>query len=264
MPADSSNVLNIKSVHVTLDVLEAVAFADRDIGVTQLAHQLGLTKATVFRHLNTLLERGYVGKTADSRYRLGIKSHLLGRMASATIDLLAASEPVMRDLREKTGETVVLSVVEPKVLRVVTTLVGKSPFEIGVRTGSELPFHASAQGKAALAFNEPLTAIIQRRGLVALTKHTITSATQLHRELELIRRRGWASAPEEVVLGLNAVAAPIFDESGQCVAALAIVGSIQFIPKEPDARQTAAVVKSAARISQKLGYGSGRGAWATR
>jgi len=229
-----------------------------------LAHKLGLTKATIFRHLNTLLERGYVGKTADSRYRLGIKSHLLGRMASATIDLLAASEQVMRDLREKTGETVVLSVIEPKVLRVVTTLVGKSPFEIGVRTGSELPFHASAQGKVALAFNQPLAATMQRRALVGLTKHTIASAAQLYRELELVRRRGWASAPEEVVLGLNAIAAPVFDEAGQCVATLAIVGSVQFIPGEPDARQTAAVVKSAARISQNLGHAPVRVARAMR
>lgn len=251
--------LRVKSVGITLDVLEAVAFAGGDVGVTELAHQLGVTKATVFRHLKTLLDRGYIAKTAStSRYRLGIKSHLLGRMASASIDLLAASEHAVQELRDKTGETVVLSAVETKVVRVVTTIKGKSPFEIGVRSGSELSFHASAQGKIALAFNRELARKLQPRTLTALTEHTITNWTRLHRELELIRNRGWATAPEQVVLGLNAVASPVFDGSGQCIATVAIVGSIQFIPRNPDPQQTNAVVKTGARISQNLGYGPTR------
>ena len=257
---NQSQGLRVKSVGITLDVLEAVAFSGRDVGVTELANQLGLTKATIFRHLKTLLDRGYIAKTATaSRYRLGIKSHLLGRMASASINLLSAAEDAMRELREKTGETAVLSAVESKAVRVVTTIKGKSPFEIGVRSGSELFFHASAQGKAALAFNRSLLAKSQHRSLPPLTDQTIKTWSQLQRELELIRRRGWATAPEQVVLGLNALAAPVFDELGECVAAVAIVGSIQFILKDPQARQVAAVLKAAARISENLGYSSKRG-----
>ncbi len=249
------SALSVKSVGITLDVLEAVSFADRDMGVTELANQLGLTKATIFRHLKTLLDRGYIAKTSTtSRYRLGIKSHLLGRMASASIDLLSASEHAMQELRDKTGETVVLSAVEAKAVRVVTTTMGKSPFEIGVRSGSELLFHASAQGKVGLAFNGKLASRLQRKPLVALTDHTITNWTHLQRELEITRKRGWATAPEQVVLGLNAIAAPLFDELRECIGAVAIVGSIQFIKKEPDPRQVASVLKAAARISRTLGY----------
>src|ERR1041385_5286450 len=163
----------VKSVGITLDVLEAVAFANGDQGVTELAQQLGMTKATIFRHLQTLLDRGYIAKTArTSRYRLGIKSHLLGRMALANIDLLTASEHVMRELRDESGETVVLSAVEAKSVRVVTTVKGQSPFEIGVRSGSELAFHASAQGKVALAFSPELATRMQRRTLTAFTDRT--------------------------------------------------------------------------------------------
>lgn len=256
---DETASLRVKSVGNTLDVLEAVAFAGRDVGVTELARQLGLTKATIFRHLKTLLDRGYIAKTATtSRYRLGIKSHLLGRMASASIDLLAASEHAMQELRDRTGETVVLSAVEPKAVRVVTMLKGKSPFEIGVRSGSELLFHASAQGKIALAFNRDLATKLQRRALSRLTDQTITNWAQVQRELDAIRNRGWATAPEQVVLGLNAVAAPIFDERGTCIGAVAIVGSIQFIRKNPDPQQATAVVRTAARISQNLGYSPAR------
>ena len=257
--AQEAAELRVKSVGITLDVLEAVAFAGRDMGVTELARELGVTKATIFRHLKTLLDRGYIAKTANtSRYRLGIKSHLLGRMASASIDLLAAAEHAMQDLRDKTGETVVLSAVEAKVVRVVTTLKGKSPFEIGVRSGSELALHASAQGKVALAFNRELVGNAQRRALHSLTDRTITDWIQLRRELEVIRNRGWATAPEQVVLGLNAVAAPVFDELEQCIATVAIVGSIQFVPKNPNAQQTNAVMKAAASISHNLGYSPAR------
>jgi len=245
----------VKSVGLTLDVLEAVAFAAHDQGVTELARQLGVTKATIFRHLQTLLDRGYIAKTAGtSRYRLGIKSHLLGRMASERIDLVAASEHVMQELRENSGETVVLSAVDAKGVRVITTVKGKSQFEIGVRSGSELAFHASAQGKVALAFSPELAMRMQRRTLTALTDRTITDWTQLRRELTTIRSRGWATAPEQVVLGLNAVAAPVFDEFGQCIAAIAIVGSIQFIPRTPTQLQTSAVTKAAGRISHDLGF----------
>ena len=255
MPAE----LRVKSVGLTLDVLEAVAYAGRDVGVTELAQQLGVTKATVFRHLKTLLDRGYIAKTRNtSRYRLGIKSHVLARMASASIDLLAAAEEALHELQEKTGETVVLSAVEAKVVRVVTTIKGKSPFEIGVRSGSELAFHASAQGKIALAYNREVAEKLERRTMRALTDRTITDWSQLQRELQVIRKRGWATAPEQTVLGLNAVAAPLFNDLGECIAVVAIVGSIQFIPKNPNSQQTNAVVKAAARISLNLGYGAGR------
>ncbi len=246
----------VRSVNLALDILEAVGFADEELGVTQIATRLHIAKGSVHRHLYTLVERGYLAQNPDtSRYRIGIKSHLLGRMASAGIDLLAASEQAMKDLRQETGQTVVLSAAEPKAARVVSTLMGKSPIEIGVRPGSELQFHASAQGKVALAFSRrPLMAKLQKQSLTRFTDHTITALETLRREIERVRGQGWASAPEEAMLGVNAVAAPIFDETGDCIGALAVCGSIQFIRYHPDAAQIAAVRKAAAQASRNLGF----------
>jgi len=257
MAADRPDI-GVKSVQVTLDVLEAVAFSTEEVGVTELAGKLGLTKGTIFRHLRTLVERGYLAQNpATTRYRLGIKSHLLGRMAGASIDLLASAEAAMKSLRDATGQTVVLSAVEPRAVRVVTTLMGKSPIEIGVRPGSELQFHASAQGKVALAFSRrPLLARLEKQALSRLTDHTITDFALLRREIERVHGQGWASAPEQVMLGINALAAPILDQTGDGIAAVAICGSIQFLRQRPDPAQIAAVKAAAAQVSRNLGFGA--------
>jgi IclR family transcriptional regulator, KDG regulon repressor len=131
-----------------------------------------------------------------------------------------------------------------------------SPIEIGVRSGSELTFHASAQGKVMLAFApRALQMRALARPLRRFTDKTIVSARKIEQELLEIARVGFASAPEEALLGLNAVAAPIFDAQEACVAALAIVASIQFLPQRPRQTDIAQLVEAAWQISRKLGHG---------
>ena len=128
-------------------------------------------------------------------------------------------------------------------------------YVVKVRAGSELQFHASAQGKIGLTFSRrPPIARLQRQALARFTDHTVTSWEALRRELERVRTQGWATAPEQAMLGINALAAPILDETGDCVGSLAIVGSIQFIRREPAAAQIVAVKAAALRVSRNLGY----------
>lgn len=143
----------VRSVQAALDVLEAVALAEGEVDVTGLAQRVGLTKGSIFRHLQTLVERGYLAQNlTTSRYRLGVKLHLLGQVASGRIDLLSAAEEPLKALRDELGQTVVLATVGLKSVVALSTLLAKAPIEIGVRPGTELGFHASAQGKVALAF----------------------------------------------------------------------------------------------------------------
>lgn len=253
----------IKSVHLALDVLEAVATQQGDAGVSELAQLLGTTKGTIFRHLQTLTERGYLTQNGvTQRYRLGARSLLLGQLAADRIDLTSASQDAMRRLREEIGETVVLSVIDARGPTVLTTMLGKASLEIGVRPGSELELHSSAQGKIALTFSRrPFLSQLRRRGLTARTAHTIPTMAALEDELAAIRKSGYATAPEEMALGINAVAAPVFDSTGDAIAALALVGSVQYIPRTPDPRQVEAVLRAAEAISWNLGY-SGRQAGA--
>jgi DNA-binding IclR family transcriptional regulator len=100
----------------------------------------------------------------------------------------------------------------------------------------------------------PFQSRILSRRLEAFTDKTITSAERLEKILLDVAKRGYASAPEETLLGLNAVAAPIFDSHDACIAALAIVGSIQFLPEKPKQADINALIKASQQISRKLGH----------
>jgi DNA-binding IclR family transcriptional regulator len=246
----------VRSVQVALDVLESVAFAHEELGVTQIADRLGLTKGSVHRHLLTLVERGYLRQNpATSRYGIGPKSRVLARMAPEG-DLLEIAQAPMRELRDRLGQSVVLSSLTPRGAMVEFTLLSSAPIEIGVRPGSELPFHASAQGRVLLAYApRPFQQRILSAPLAALTDKTLVDRPALEAELARVVRDGYASAPEEAMLGINAVAAPVFDRDDATVAAIALVGSIQFLPAVPQTATIAALKECCAQISLRLGFG---------
>jgi DNA-binding IclR family transcriptional regulator len=246
----------VRSVQLAIDVLESVAFSTEELGVTQIAERLNTTKGSVHRHLQTLVERGYLAQNpSTSRYIIGPKSRLLARHAPDA-DLMRLAEGPMRQLRDAVGQPVVLSEMTPRGALVLNKLSGMAPIEIGVRSGSELPFHSTAQGKVMLAFAPPsFRARVLARPLRRFTDKTIISPRRIEEELEEVVRLGFASAPEEAMLGLNAVAAPIFDAQDACIAALAIVGSIQFLPEKPRQPDVAQLIEAARQISRKLGHG---------
>ncbi len=249
----------VRSVQVALDVLETVSFSDEELGVTQIAERLGLTKGSVHRHLLTLVERGYlVQNPVTSRYARGPRSRLLAHYAPEA-DLIQLAAGPMRELRDLLGHSVVLSESSPRGALVLSMVVGTAAIEIGVRPGSELPFHSSAQGKVLLAFASPaMRERVLTRALPASTPQTITDRKAIEDELARVIREGFATAPEEAMLGINAVAAPIFDEKDSCAGALALVGSIQFLPAATDAKSVAALKAAAGQISRTLGHGRSR------
>lgn len=258
MPAISDERVDggVRSVQVALDVLEAVAFSDEELGVTQIAERLGLTKGSVHRHLLTLVERGYlVQNPVTSRYARGPRSRLLAHYAPET-DLIQIANGPMRELRDLLGHSVVLSEWTPRGALVLSMVVGTAAIEIGVRPGSELPFHSTAQGKVLLTFAS--SAQRERalaRPLLSFTVHTVTDPKRIEQELAGVARHGFATAPEQAMLGINAVAVPIFDAKDSCAGALALVGSIQFLPADIDAKSVAALKAAANHISRLLGHG---------
>ena len=254
--ADDRSDTGVRSVQLALDVLEAVAFSGEELGVTQLGERLKVTKGSVHRHLLTLVERGYlVQNPVTSRYAIGPKSRLLARLAPDA-DLVQLAEGSMRELRDRLGHSVVLSARTPRGPLVLNTVQGTSAIEIGVRPGSELSFHGSAQGKILLAFSpRPQQERVLSRPLQRFTIHTLVDPRLVEEELLRAVRFGFAAAPEEAMLGINSVAAPIFDDKDACVGAVALVGSIQFLPAEADTASISALKTTAEQISRKLGHG---------
>lgn len=243
----------VQAVALTLQVLEALAASGGTTRITELANALGTTKTRIFRHLRTLVALGYVVQEAsDESYRVGVRLATLGRAIAETIDLLSVSRPVMKALRDELGNTVILSVLEDGRLLAAEQIDGRSMMAIGIVIGSELGLHSSAQGKVALAFGPAgLLDTVVRGRLRSMTSQTVTDPDRLRREVEQVRKQGWATAPGETMTGLNSLAAPVFTSNGG-IATLAILGSVDDIKKKPTRKQISAVVNAAREISSKL------------
>jgi DNA-binding IclR family transcriptional regulator len=246
----------VQAAVLTLRILEHLVQQGRPVGVTELATALGTTKSRIYRYLQTLRQENFIAQSRDSdRYQIGARLLTLTRPPSESFELLTASHDVLERLRDTLGHSTVISVPERSCVRVLATVAGKSAIEISVRPGSTLSLHGSAQGKLALAFGRAaLQATILGSKLSTQTPRTIVDPAILKREIAKVAKQGWAVAPNETVLGANALAAPVFDATGTLVATIAVLDSIQFLEPKPSEKQIRNVVAAARRISNRLGY----------
>jgi IclR family KDG regulon transcriptional repressor len=254
----------VQAVVLALDTLEYIAQHQASVGVTELARAFGTTKSRMHRHLQTLMTAGYlIREPQTERYRVSARLVALGQAVSEGFEFARAARDVMRELRDKLGHAVVLSQTEDEGIRIVVLVPSKSSVEIAVKPGSVLPFHASAQGKIALAFDDPsLLEKVLSGELPMQTAYTISDAGRLKAEIDLTQKRGWAAGPNEAMIGLNALAAPVFDALGHYAGAIAIVDSIQFISENPSIEQVREITEAAAQISRNLGYRAGQPVYA--
>lgn len=246
----------VQAVVLALNMLEFIAQSQRAVGVTELAREFSTTKSRIHRHLQTLVGAGYLTHEAETeRYRVSARLMALGHAVSEGHEMTATARPAMRELRDRFGHSVALSVPEDLSVRIIATLPGSSDVEMGVKPGSLLQLHASSQGKIALSFgDESLLRRLMQTRLTAATPHTLTDPIELAADIKLIRQRGWAVAPNESMIGLNTIAAPIYDALGQFIGAVAMVDSIQFIPAIPDNGLVEGIRAAARKISSDLGY----------
>ena len=246
----------VQAVVLALNMLEFVAQSQRAVGVTELAKEFGTTKSRIHRHLQTLVGAGYLTHEAETeRYRVSARLMALGQAVSEGHELVVTARPAIRELRDRLGHSVAISVPENGGMRIIGTMPGRSDVEMGVKPGSLLAMHSSAQGKLALAFGgEMHMRHLMLKPLEQLTPNTLTDPLDLAADVRDVRQKGWATAYNQSLLGLNALAAPIFDALGQFVGAIAVVDSIHFIPEHPGEDLVAAVRAAARRVSADLGH----------
>lgn len=204
-----------------------------ELGVAEIARALDVHKSTASRLAAALERAGFLAR-AGQRYRLGVEVIRLGTVALRSFDLVATMQPGMEKVSQRTGETVNLAVPDgADVLNVAevpsTYILSCSGGWIGRRTRP----HAVANGKVLLAYGAlplPLPDSLER-----YTPQTITTLDELAAELDQVRRDGYATAVAELEEGLVAVAAPVFDPAGACVAALSVSGpEFRMLPETLD------------------------------
>lgn len=245
----------VKTLRLALRLLDALASAGGAMRVTELANQVGEPKAKVHRHLTTLKAFGVVEQAkAAERYRLGWKLYQLGQAALEQFDFKRIAEPHAIALRDKVHLSVVLSAPVGGEALVIGSIDYGSGIQISSVPGSIAPATASAQGRIMLAFANPT----QRQRILGdpyprYTAYTLCDRTQIEARLAEITARLYDYAPEEAMLGINALAAPVFDADDKLIGTVGVVGSIQYIADPPHPDLIAAVQGCAAAISMELG-----------
>ncbi len=255
-PEPIPNTIGTETVDLSLRLLEFLALSTAPVGLSDLARQFHASKATLHRHLQTLAHHGFVRQEAATmRYAAGIKLFILGEKLRERFDVLAVARPEMARLRDDTGHAVTLSALVDDQVVVLELIQGRSFVNFGTQPGTVLPLHASAHGKVALAFGPAdLLSRCLSRPLKAWTPHTVNTRPALERAVAQVRSRGWATSPNQVLQGVNGLAAPVFSHTGSYAGAIAVAGSVQTVPGSPSAELVNAVGRAAAQISRALGY----------
>src|SRR3954447_542756 len=209
-----------------LDVLEAVAVPG-GVPYAELALRLGIPRTTLYRILAILVERGLVRQDPSRRvYAVGFRLLEMAQGVWSAPDLSTAAAPELRALRDATGETAYIAVLEGKEVISLGKFEGAHEVRSAARLGQHKPLHCTSQGKAILAFLSPehRDQILARLKLQAMTPRTITTKDQLLTALELVRARGFAVDDEEILEGVRCVGAPVLDASGTVLGAVSIAG----------------------------------------
>lgn len=246
----------LASVDLVLSLIERLAGSKQSHAVSDIAREMGISKTRAHRHLRALVQRGYVLQDrATERYEIGVKLLALGEAVRNRFDLATAARSEMGRLRDATGQTVTISSLIENAVVVLELLQGTTVVEFSVRPGSTLDFHASAHGLVALAFGPPdLAQQILARPLAAHTPSTLRDPNKLKKLVAKVRAQRWATAADQLLVGVNALAAPIFDYRNAWRGTIAIVGSTQFISAMPTREQLAQVDAAAAEVSRRLGW----------
>jgi IclR family transcriptional regulator, KDG regulon repressor len=246
-----------KSLQKALRILLYMGEHAPEAGVTQLASELGLTKATVHRLLNTMERFELIERNAESeRYRLGLKLHQLGNKAVESRTLRSEAHRLLLEMSRRSRESVSLALPTPGGIICLDRF--DSPHTIiTVRTpvGAMFPPHCTAAGKAVLAYmtDEEVQEIVKRNGLRAYTQFTITQLSDLKENLRLIRQRGYAVDHQELERGLSGVAAPVLGAHERVIAGVGIAGpTLRFRGKEL-AEKVSLATEIAARLAMAMG-----------
>lgn len=245
-----------------LAVLDAFTGLRDTLGIADIAREVGLTKSTTHRYVNTLAQLGYLHQDRETRkYRLGSRAVEIGFAALNSIELTRVAAGPLQRLADETGFTVSMAVLDgPHVVYVERRRSGRDgQLDLDLQVGSRLPAYCTALGKVLLAAEEPgrLRALLDRIDLARRAPNTITVREHLLAALDRVRRGGVAVNDEELTPGLRGIAVPVRDRSRRVVAAINIAVHTSGWNASADAllrRLEPPLRRTAADISAQLGY----------
>lgn len=222
---DTKEKTGVVMVSRAMAILNYLSTKDQPVGISEIAKDMGLPKATVFRIMNSLEEWDAVECKEGSGYHLGCFLIKLGKSAGQNASLIDVCSPHMERIAREIGENLNLSIeYENAMLSIYSTNIKSlvlSPKSIPIS-----PLYCSSMGKAALAYigEERFKAYFKRQDLRKRTPYTLTTQDELEKECEKIRKEGVAFDDQEYEEGLFCISVPILNSEGGLVACMGVSG----------------------------------------
>ena len=245
----------MKSLRTGLRVLVEFERAPRDLGVTDLANRCGLSKSQVFKILSALVDSGLVVQDSATRtYHIGQRCFLLGSRFPTYDSLCQAATPVMRELLNRTGHSIRLSIPHDTESLYLFGLEGPHFIDTGWRSGNCVPMCASSAGRVMMAFMETS----ERERLLslpipALTPETIRDRAAVEAIIKTARTNGYVVQRNETSLGLGVISVPLFKSNQTIIGALGAAFPAHILQSAEEPVLASALHDAARAISQRLG-----------
>jgi len=245
----------IRSVDRAVAILDLLAQDGWRAGA-EVARELGVHRSTALRLLGTLERHALVERDPrTAKYRLGRRLPQLARVVSGELDLRHVARPVCEALAASSGETVTLDVLDGDEIVPIEQSTGSTAFVSVNWLGRRTPVHCTASGKVILAFAaDPVRQRVLARPLPPLTPRSITDGAELERQLASARDSGFARTFEELEVGLDAIAAPVFSTDGEVVAAIDVSGPAHRLQAGGGPDLVGLTREAASDLSRRLGY----------
>jgi DNA-binding IclR family transcriptional regulator len=215
----------IKSLEKAKNILELLAVAG-DLSVSEIGKKLGMHRSHAHRFLATLRSLSLLEQSEDARYRLSFKFFEWGMAVANRMEVRQIVHSFLMDLKNRHEETTNLGILDGMEVVYADKIESPHLLRMDLAVGCHVPLYCTALGKVMLA-NLPgmdIRKLFHKKKLERRTPNTITSVSGLLEELSTIREKGYAIDDEELALGVRCIAVPIFNYTGNCIAAISIAG----------------------------------------
>jgi DNA-binding IclR family transcriptional regulator len=244
-----------RSLRRAAAILNLLLDTDEPLPVSVLTARLGIPKSTAYELVRTMTELNFLEASSQGTVFLGRKLFELGMAYKSHIDLMKEGSRVVEELRDETGETIQMSVLENNMMLVLLKEEGSMPVRIISRIGSRVPVNWAAAGRLLVSDldDKALRATLARSISQSPTGKATVNIDELVAQIRTARAQGYATEVGEVNEHAGCVAAPVIDASGRCIAALSAAAPEQRLRGDNCQRLIEAVTAAARSLSRRLG-----------
>ncbi|HPB10555.1 MAG TPA: IclR family transcriptional regulator [Kiritimatiellia bacterium] len=248
---------DVPSLKMGFKILEHLSHFPRGKMLTDIAEALGCPVSSAYRITMALEDMGLVVRDAESKQiRLTNKLLLTGQRAITETNLIESSLDIMREMRDRVVDTVLIGVRDGTEVVVLDQVTGARMFCFVAKLGYRIGVHCSAPGKAILAFlpDAERETVLSSIRFVRHNARTLTTRTALQRELDSVVSAGYAFDNSEQFEGVYCIGAPILDRVGYPVAALWVTGLMMDLDRDRVPQIGAHIRECAFQVSNRLGF----------